>query len=646
MSDAPGGWTPAKVNAFKEGYADFLKRVRIDSKDTGGGTILADNIYYAQERFYDAVWDSLSRDIHDIKCLKSRQLGISTACRPLVTFWMGIHDGIQGGMIFDTDAHKEAARRDMETIIRELHEYWPNYNFPTIERTNRYGFLLSNRSFLHFMAAGVKSSRSSGVLARSTGLSLVWASEICSFENDEGLVSLRSTVSHINPNRLYLWESTARGMNIWKTMWDEAKSDDLNQSTVFIGWWARLDQRLKRGTAQFERYGALAPSAEEQAKIELVEKIYGFRIDQEQLAWYRYFSDPTQKEETRAPAQEDGYLQQDQPWTEDEAFILSGSTFFNYNKLTELHNTTVSQKYLAYKFETGGDITQCSILTARTKRDIEIKMWEEPQIEASYVLACDPAYGHSEKSDRSAIQVCRCYADGIDQVAEYASRSVMPHQLAWVIWSLAGYYGAKSGQSVMIIIELNGPGEAVWKEVNTVRQQVVNGYLRQAAREKGIEDICANVRNYVYSRADSMSSGHAYHWFTRTQTKVAIMERLRDMVNLGTMTVRSADLVEEFRLVTRDGDKIEAEGKGNDDRTIALAMAVRAWEDRMRRGLIALNKTRAAEKAQRSMAVGDRMALLQQYQFSQMFAGKRAIQVAAQREAVQSSWRDSSRRRY
>src|SRR5258708_3029563 len=153
-----GAWNKEKVRVFSESFREFLYRVTIDSKDTGGSTVLGENIYYAKERFLDAVWDALSHDIHDVSCLKSRQLGISTICKPLVLFWMGVHDGLQGAMIFDTDAHKEAARRDIETMVRQLHEFYPTYNFPTIVRTNRYGFFLSNRSFLHFMAPWINTT--------------------------------------------------------------------------------------------------------------------------------------------------------------------------------------------------------------------------------------------------------------------------------------------------------------------------------------------------------------------------------------------------------------------------------------------------------------------------------------------------------
>jgi hypothetical protein len=628
------GWDVIKVQAFKEQFSGFLQYWFIDSKDTGGDTVLGDNIYYAQQRLLDGVWDALSRDVHDIKILKSRQLGASTIAKPLITFWMGVHDGLQGAMIFDTTSHREEARKDIENSLRLLEARHPEYKFPRIVKSNRDGLMLSNRSFLRFLAAGVKNSRGAGTLGRSSGLSLIWGSEMCSWENDEGIKSLRSSISHSNPNRLYLWESTARGPNAWKDMWEEACADDLNQAAVFIGWWARLDQRLLRGTPQFERYGREPPNEDEQRRIDLVEKLYGFSVDQEQLAWYRYFSDPSQEREAGdAPTKDDGFVQQDQPWVAEEAFILTGSSFFNHEKLTKLQNTTVSRQFQAFRFEPGVDFPRSGIVQARTYREVELRVWEEPQVEQTYIIGVDPAYGHSETNDRSAIEVVKAYADGLDQVAEYISGSIQPDHLAWVIWALVGYYGSRSGQPVNIICELNGPGEEVWRTIQQTKLVVERGYLRNVAEERGLADIFRNARQYIFGRSDSMSSGAVYHWRTTSSLKVGLMESLRGMVHSGDLAVRSAELLKEFTYITRDGDTIEAEGHGKDDRAVAMALCVRMWNDRLRRGLVSTNKTRAAVKARLGMARGDQIALYQKFQLDSLFSTKSAARLAAMRQS-------------
>jgi hypothetical protein len=101
-----------------------------------------------------------------------------------------------------------------------------------------------------------------------------------------------------------------------------------------------------------------------------------------------------------------------------------------------------------------------------------------------------------------------------------------------------------------------------------------------------------------------------------------------------------------MRVITRDGDTIEAEGKGKDDRAVAVALCCRAWEEKLRRGLVALNKTRAAERARRGLAVSDQMALFQQYHLSNFFKAKAGARVAAQRAVAGGDWRRGGGRRY
>jgi hypothetical protein len=633
-----GAWTPKKVELFTENFFEFLRYVRIDSKETGGDTPLLDHIYEAQSRFLDALWDALARDVHDLKCLKSRQLGISTICKPLVLFWMGVHDGIQGGMIFDTDQHKEAARTDIEDMIEGLPA---KFKFPKIKSRNRYGLLLTNRSFLHFMAAGVKNSRSSGVLGRSSGLALIWASEVCSWNNDEGITSLKSSIAQDNPNRLYIWESTARGPGIWKEMVEEAKEDEFNQAFCFISWYHKQTQRIGRNSPAFARYGLDPPTTEEQERIDKVKELYGYEVDQEQLAWYRRFSDPLAKGETGAPDAQDGLIQQDQPWTEDEAFILTGSTFFSSDRLNHVYNSHVSKKYSAYRFIPALDFTSCHIEKARTWRESELKVWEEPESNAVYVIAADPAYGHSEKNDTSAAKVFRGYADCLEEVASYRSGSILPHQFAWLIWSLVGWYGSGSGQGVLIIIEVNGPGEAVWREVGLTRAIVQSPSFRQIARDKGLYNIFQNARQYIYGRSDSMAPGHSYHWKTTSQLKVAAMERLRDYVHQDAILLRDPDTVTRMRDITRDGDAIEAEGHGKDDDVYACAMATRGYEEKLRRPLLAKNMTRRAAQAAKRLSMTDQVRLFNQYHLESFFKTKsnaRIMHQAALRDAQRRGW--------
>ena len=624
------GWNQAKVEAFRREFLAFLAHVRINSKEKGGNYKLADGIYDGQRIFLDAILGSLAEDIHDIKILKSRQLGITTFARALGMFWVGIHPGLQGAMIFDTDAHMYEARKEFTDMIGMLPA---SLKFPKITDENRYGLRLGNTSFVRFMSAGVRANRSSGVLGRSSGINFVMASELCSWENDEGIVSLQQSLSETYQDRLYLWESTARGFNAWKDMWDNAKIDILNQRTCFIGWWAKPTQRWERGTPQFERHGLIPPTVAERARIQAVYDQYGWEITQEQLAWYRGKVDPSGTAEEGTASAE--YLQQDQPWTEEEAFIQTGSTFFSGEKLTQQSVALKGSHFTGYRFIPGNDFVQSDFEKAKFLRDARLKVWEEPIPGETYILAADPAYGHDEKNDRSAANVLRCYADRVEQVAEFASPEIETEHFAWLLWSLIGWY-----KDVLFILELNGPGEAVWNGYKSVRKVVQFGYLRKEAEERGLRDIFNNVRNYVYARSDSMYGGSVYQFKTTTQLKVMIFERLRDFSNNGILHLRSTETIEEMKSIRRDGDTIKAAGKKKDDRAFTLAMGCYAWDTKLRPQLIAQNRTKAADEAKNRLSMEDQYNIFRRHQLGAFFKRKESERGQVRRAAVRRTWRE------
>lgn len=627
-----GAWTPEKVEAVKTAFYEFLKFVVINSKDTGGLTHLSDHVYYAQQRFLDSAFDGLGEDIHDFKVLKSRQLGISTISRALALFWMGIHPGLQGAMIFDTDSNKEVARSEIKTILENMPV---GFGFPGLKSENRTGLRLKNDSFLRFMSAGVRSNRSSGTLGRSSGINMVWASEMCSWNNPEGIVSLRQSLSDKYTNRLYIWESTARGFNDWYRMWQDAKNDVLTQRTVFIGWWAREDQRFKVGTKAFDLYGTEPPTDNELERIAQVREQYGFDVDQEQLAWYRWKSNPIVGDDDDMEGDEDnGYLQQDQPWTEEEAFIQTGSTFFPPDKLTLITKTSVSDSYKPYYFVPSDEFVYMQVHPSPNRRMTQLKVWEEPEEGGHYIVSGDPAFGHNENNDRSACQVLRCYADCAEQVAEFASPNFQPHQFAWVMMSLAGWY-----KNSRLIVELNGPGEAVLREMQQLPRSIKQGHLRPVADELGISNIFTNVRHYIYTKTDSMSTGHVLHLKTNSALKVTIMERCRDFASTGRLIIHSRDLVDEMKTIRRDGDKIEAEASNKDDRVFSMAMGLRGWEQSELPALIAQGKTREVEQAKKRFTLADQMAMMNKMQLQSFFKRKVSERRNYAAELRRNSWK-------
>src|SRR5882762_7137754 len=287
------GWSKRKRTLVEKQFYVFLSNCFVNSKDEGR-ICLGEKLYNGQRRVISEIFDALEIDCHKIFILKSRQLGITTIIRALTTFLLGLKPGLKGALVFDTNSNREQARSELETMIKDLP---PSIQFPKVKSTNREGLTLQNDSQILFKSAGVKKSKASGTLGRSVGLSLSHRSELCSYDNDDGLISFEESLSDINPDRLYVRESTARGFNRWFTLWQEARKDVAHCKCIFIGWWAKESQRIAKSEFEFERYGKYALSDKEKEKHKYVQQHYGVDISIEQWAWYRRKIDPAAEPE-------------------------------------------------------------------------------------------------------------------------------------------------------------------------------------------------------------------------------------------------------------------------------------------------------------------------------------------------------------
>lgn len=630
------GWSREKRKRVEEAFYLYLANCYINSKDAGR-ICLGEHLYDGQVLFITTVFDALEEDVHKIFVLKSRQLGLSTLARALSIFMLGVHPGLKGAVVFDTDQNKGESRAELEVMINDLPA---SLRFPAIKGNNRAGLTLKNDSKVLFMSAGVRKSKTSGTLGRSVGLSLAHLSELCSYDNDEGLEAFENSLSDVNPDRLYIYESTARGYNTWWVKWGEARKDP-HCKCLFLGWYHKNSQQISKNDSDFLRYGEAAPTDKELAKIKQVKEMYGVQITPEQLAWIRRKMDPTAQREGDAEVEYEGNPMrlQEQPWTEEDAFQQTGAVFFSPEKLTDLTNKHASQKFQTYMYTPGIEFTDMRVWKAPNAKSVELKVWEEPDPEAVYILGIDPAYGENENNCRSAIQVLKCFADGVDQVAEYAWPLINTRQLAWVVASLLGWYGAGRAEA-RYILELNGPGTAVFNELRSLRHQIEShSYLEKQLQDQGLKDIFRNVKTFIYQRADSMGQGQNYHFKTNSNLKITILERLRDFVSNGMLHLRSLATLEEMKTIAREGDQIGAPGSMKDDRVIALALAVHYWETGPRRTMISQKRTREAEAAKKRLSITDQVYLFQQNQLQSFFADKRGQRLREQQMMRRAAWR-------
>lgn len=603
-------------------FLDFINYLSIPSKEIAGNARvpLADLLYGAQRRFLEQVCLGLDNGIHDFKNLKARQLGISTVVLAMDVFWLSVHDHMQGALVTDTEPNREKFRVLIEQYIESL----PNSLRVGIRRHNRNLLELNNGSCLDYLVAGTK--RGNTTLGQSRAINFLHATEVGSWASDEGIASLKASLAQKHPNRLYIYESTAHGYNHWHDLYKEAEDDPLTQKAFFIGWYMKEDYSFAPGSKEYEHYWDGQMDDEEIRLCQEVETRFDFKVSPGQIAWHRWYRT------TQLPNED--LMNQNFPWTPEQAFILSGHSFFPLRRVADNIKFIKDEKtgFKGYRYHMGENFLATEIEQVFRPHEAELRIWEEPVPSGLYVMGVDPAYGRSD-NDNHAIEVCRCYADKLVQVAEYATSIPETYQLSWVMAHLAGAY-----KNVTINAELQGPGAALMPALKHLRQLIDFGYLSGQAASQGMKEILDCVKWYLYHRPDSMAGNYVYNFQTNSNTKPPMMNQLRDNYALGIIEVKSLPLLFEMEKVVQEGFEIGASGKNRDDRTFAFGLANKAYVDWIRGPMLLEGLTyKAVHNAENAEKISPQSSIVPNI-IGSFFARKNADRDA---RAVDEAWRNA-----
>lgn len=568
-------WKAAWIPVFLE----FAKRVRIPSKELPEPGPITFN--GAQWRFLVELDEGLAAGQRFFVCLKARQLGISTILLILDIFWNYMFPGLQGALVADTDANRQQFR---ETLTQVLESQPAGFRIPK-KRHNAGGVVLANDSRLQYLVAGKGKNPD---LGRSRGFSYVHATEMATWGDQNGIHSLEDALSESHPNRLYLWESTAKGHNVFWAMFEKAKADP-ERRAFFIGWWAKESYSIPAGTAAYDHWWGINPvlTDQEAAMEALILADYGHQMTTEQWAWWRKQS--FDRSETN--------LLQEFPWHEKVAFQVTGSHFFAAKRLGDdiefITRSAVS--FDGYRYGLGEDFAQMTCEQVFAASEAELKIWERPVRNARYAVGVDVAYGRSAVNDRHVIEVYRCFADKLVQVAEWATSMPDTNHVAWVLAHLAGSY-----RDCMINLEVSGPGLTVMNTIRHLRQQISVAHLRNLEATFEAKHALDQARWFLYHRVDTPGQGYMYNWKTNYDNKQEMFAGFRDEYNTSRLVIRSIPLLEEMKTLVQNGNSIGATAGKKDDRPFATGLAVYAWAQWIRFPMMQDNRTFEIEMAKQA----------------------------------------------
>ena len=553
-------------------FYHFCRQLKIETKEQGLRKM--DHLLGTQTYVMEEFAKGLEEDVHFFVILKGRQLGITTISLALDLYWHFTHPGLQGTLTTDTEENRDMFRSTLAMYMDGLPK---EYRIPLIAH-NRNQLSLKNRSRLFYQVAGL---RAKGSLGRGKAITYLHGTETSSWGDEEGLASLLASLAETNPDRMYIFESTARGFNMFHDMYVTAKRAR-TQRAIFCGWWRNELYMADPESQIYKVYWDGRMTGEEKEWVRDIKKLYGFEINSRQLAWWRWKMSEGIKDES--------LMYQEFPPTEDYAFVMTGTSFFSNARCTDAVKLLKKIHCDYYRYSFGVNFQDTEVIKS-TERLATLKVWEEPVDTAYYVIGADPAYGSSDWADRFCIQVFRVYADGLEQVACFATSELNTYQFAWIIAHLAGAY-----KNSTLNLEINGPGQAVINELKNLRRQAA---AMGSALGKDLMDVYANMQNYIWRRNDTLGGmSNSIGWLTTSATKERMLSYMKDFFERGMMDIYDMDTIEEMKTIIRDGGSIEASGRNKDDRVIAAALACAAFAEQVQPRLIAQRITKNVSRTQ------------------------------------------------
>ena len=154
--------------------------------------------------------------------------------------------------------------------------------------------------------------------------------------------------------------------------------------------------------------------------------------------------------EQKAQLGENGFLQEVL-----REFLGSGETYFPAKTITQLTEQTrsnyPSRKLFPKWVNKSGRIAQ---LESEHHNKGAMWVWKEPIDGHEYIISADAAEGQGENNDNSCFQVID--TSTLEQVAEFYSNLIVPHEFAQVLNEVGVYYN-----NALMVVENMGPGGAV-----------------------------------------------------------------------------------------------------------------------------------------------------------------------------------------
>ena len=283
----------------KKYIEEFLK---IKTKDS---VIIPFKLNKPQLKLYDLLKrQSEAGKPQRVIILKARQMGSSTLTEAILFKRTATKANVNSGII----AHKDDATTNLFNMSKLFLEELPEQLKPKTKASNAKEIIFDDRDG-NGLRSKVKCMTAGGDgIGRSDTFQNLHLSEVSSWTHAKEILDGLLQAVPNKPNTLIIIESTAKGYDYFKELWDKACDGENDFEPLFCAWWELDEYRLPCGELEL--------TEEEQELKEL------YNLDNEQIAWRRWCIRNNCGNDVNT-------FKQEYPSCPEEAFLASGECIFD-----------------------------------------------------------------------------------------------------------------------------------------------------------------------------------------------------------------------------------------------------------------------------------------------------------------------------
>ena len=411
---------------------------------------------------------------------------------------------------------------------------------------------------------GVETANNTGA-GRASTIQMLHATEMAFWDNAADVwISLAQSVP--DDDSEIIIESTANGVGgLFHEMWQSAEAGDNEFIPIFLPWWIHEEYQSTPGPNQEAEIRSSEDPYERWAQDEGIEwEKKRYKLRPAQLLWRRKTIANKLRGDERA-------FRQEYPTTAREAFVVSGSGFFDEDALRsyEQDAKVPSRNQIVFSQKGGG------VLLRQQERGY-LRMWKPPEMDGRYVIAADTASGRRVSAVDASFSDPEREHGGSDfscadvfevktreQVAQLHGRmapEVFASQLHMLgfLYSVEGAHGRRTTRvPCLVAVERNhSSGETVLQLLKDAYAYPSLYYARPAVRRRS-------------------RPGDRLGWITSVETRMPMLDALAAAIRRRDITINAIETIRElYTFVRGDDGRPYAQEGAHDDRVISLAIAL------------------------------------------------------------------------